>query len=94
MVAVLHRAEIKRQRRKLEAESAERQASVTLGVTPFLLLQLMDDIVDMRERLNDYEWNKQQDAYRREQELRLQHGQGQDRAREGSVTSPSMLSPS
>ena len=83
MVAVLHRAEIKRQRRKLEAESAERQASVTLGVTPFLLLQLMDDIVDMRERLNDYEWNKQQDAYRREQELRLQHGQGQGQGQGG-----------
>lgn len=75
-IAALYRAEIKRQRRKLEAESTERQASVTLGVTPFLLLQMMDDIVDMRERLNHYEWHNMQDQYRREQKLKAEHEQG------------------
>ena len=69
------RAEIKRRRKKLEAEPESKKTSVTLGVTPFLLLTLMDDTVDMRERLNDYEWHKQQDAYRREQELQAEHSQ-------------------
>ena len=69
------RGEIKRRRKKLSAEPESKQTSVTLGVTPFLLLTLMDDTVDMRERLNDYEWHKQQDAYQREQELKAEHSQ-------------------
>ena len=35
----------------------------------------MDDIVDMRERLNNYEWHTMQDQYRREQQLRAEHQQ-------------------
>ena len=72
--AALCRSEIKRQRKKLESEPEDRRSSVALGQTPLLLLQLMDDTVDMRERLNNYEWDKQEDAHRREQALRLAHG--------------------
>lgn len=50
---------------------------MTLGVAPLLLLALMDETVNMRERLNHHEWHKQQDAYRREQQLQLEHGGGQ-----------------
>ena len=66
------RGEIRRQRKKLDESGDETVASVALGLTPKLLLDLVDDVVDARQKLNQYEWDKMQDAYKREEQQRAQ----------------------
>ena len=66
------RGEIRRRRKKLDESGDETVASVALGLTPKLLLDLVDDVVDARQKLNEYEWDKMQVTYKREEEERAE----------------------